>query len=112
MNDSGLSIHSKNQQIQNYINHLLLSKKYQKIIYNCTSGSIQRNLNMNLFRSIKISIPKNKELIQELEPTFQQIETLQNEVKLAEKRYKELIQELSQEAIPKQITETTTEHSD
>ena len=33
---------------------------------------------------------------------FQQIETLQNEVKVAEDLYKQLIQELSQEAIPQE----------
>ena len=35
-----------------------------------------------------------------MEATFQQIETLQNEVKVADELYKQLIQELSQEAIP------------
>jgi hypothetical protein len=47
-----------------------------------------------------------------LEPTFQQIEILQNEVKAAEELYKNLIQELSQEAIPSQtniVTETNNE---
>ena len=72
----------------------------------------KKKIGKNEISKFKIHIPKNRQLIQELEPIFQQIETLQNEVKLAEKRYKELIQELSQEAIPKQITETTTEHSD
>jgi len=95
----------------NYLYHLLKLK--QQKIFDLQNGSAQPHIYAkDLNKHIKICIPKNKELIQELEPTFQQIETLQNEVKLAEKRYKELIQELSQEAIPKQITETTTEHSD
>ena len=52
---------------------------------------------------IKIKIPKNKQLIQELEITFQQIETLENKIKFAEELYNNLIQELSQEAMPQQI---------
>ena len=99
-----------NELYTQYIFHNLFNKV--NLLEEGYIGACHKNLSSNFLNKFKIRIPKNKELIQELEPTFQQIETLQNEVKLAEKRYKELIQELSQEAIPKQITETTTEHSD
>ena len=58
-----------------------------------------------------LKIPQNKQFIQDLETTFQQIETLQNEVKTTEELYKKLIKELSQEAIPQQnkITEKINE---
>ena len=50
-----------------------------------------------------------------MEITFQQIETLQNEVKLADELYNQLIQELSQEAIPQQcnnnVLHMTTENN-
>ena len=49
----------------------------------------QNNLNMNLFRNIKLKIPKDKQIIQDLEEIFQQIETLQNDVNLADKLYKQ-----------------------
>lgn len=66
LNDSGMSIHSKNQQLQEYLNFFLLNVVYQEHIYvNCTSGSIQRNINMNLFKNITLPIPKNPEKIQE-----------------------------------------------
>jgi type I restriction-modification system DNA methylase subunit len=108
LNDSGLSIHSKDNDNQKYINYILLNKKTQEHIYkNCTSGSIQNNLNMNLFRNIKLKLPKNKQLIQDLEPVFQQIEALQNDAKLAEQLYKQYIQELSNEAIPNSQQLTT-----
>ena len=58
------------------------------------------NLNKDILKNIKLKIPKNKQLIKDLEPTFNQIETLQNEVKNADTLYKQLIQELSNEAIP------------
>ena len=47
-----------------------------------------------------------------MEPLFNEIETLQTDVKKADELYKQLIQELSKEAIPIQnttiITESTT----
>jgi type I restriction-modification system DNA methylase subunit/restriction endonuclease S subunit len=69
---------------------------YSKI----TSGSVIPKLTREKITKIKIKIPKNKQLIQDLEPKFQQIETLQTEVKLAEELYKKYIKDLSEEAIP------------
>ena len=71
-------------------------------IFNAGNGSAQKVISKGQLSKIKIKIPKNKILIQELENTFQQIETLQYEVKVADELYKQLIQELSQEAIPQQ----------
>ena len=66
LNDSGLSIHCMDNTLQEFINYYLLSKATQDHIYsNCTSGSIQRNLNMNLFNNIQIPIPKSQEKIKE-----------------------------------------------
>ena len=73
---------------------------------NCQSTPVCSKNNLFGFILIKIKIPKNKQSIQELEPTFQQIETLQHEVKVADELYKQLIQELSQEAIPQQSNNT------
>ena len=62
LNDSGLSITSKNKELQKYINYYLLSDNNQEYIYkNCTSGSIQKNLNMSIFHKLKIPIPKSPE---------------------------------------------------
>lgn len=66
LNDSGLSIHSKDISLQKYGNFILLNEESQKYIYtNCTSGSIQKNLNMNLFNNFKIPVPKTGKKIQE-----------------------------------------------
>jgi type I restriction enzyme S subunit len=69
---------------------------YNKI----TSGSVIPKLTKEKLSKIKIKIPKNKQLIQDLETTFQQIENLQTEVKTADELYKQYIKELSEEAIP------------
>lgn len=66
LNDNGLSIHTKNKNLQLYVNYLLLSEKIQSEIYlNCTNGSVQHKLNMNLFHNLQIPIPKTEEKIQE-----------------------------------------------
>lgn len=65
-----------------------------------SNGSTKKKLGKSDLQKFTIKIPKNKQLIQDLEPTFQEIENLQHDIHLAEKRYKQYIQELSQEAMP------------
>ena len=82
--------------IYNYI------KNNIQLIQDSFKGSTIKHSSKTALSQIKIKIPKNKQIIQELESIFQQIETLQNEVKVAEDLYKQLIQELSQESIPQE----------
>jgi type I restriction-modification system DNA methylase subunit len=74
-----------------------------KLIEDSFKGSTIKHSSKTALSQLKIKIPKNKQIMQELETTFLQIETLQNELKTADKLYKNLIQELSQEAMPQQI---------
>lgn len=87
----------------NYIYYLLKNLKNQIMDlanYSVKLGHIQYDKLMKL----KIKIPKNKQLIQDLEPTFDEIEKLQGEVKEAETLYDQLIKELSEEAMPPQTS--------
>jgi restriction endonuclease S subunit len=87
-----------------------LIKELSNEIKNKSNGSTIKGISKENLFNIKINIPKNKQLIQDLEPTFQEIETLQNEMKEAEVEYKRLIKELSQKAIPNQdVLETYPE---
>ena len=88
----------KVNNINTYYIYIILKNNidYSKI----TSGSVIPKLTKENLYKIKIKIPKDKQLIHDLEATFQQIETLKNEVKIADELYKQYIQELSQEAIP------------
>jgi len=86
----------------NYINTYLKYLLYdiqKSALYTTGNGNINVDDMLNKF---KIKIPKNKKLIQDLDTSFQQIETLQNELNQLEIIYKQLIEELSNEAIPKQ----------
>ena len=62
------------------------------------------HLKITEVKKIKIKIPKNKQHIKDLEPTFDEIEKLQGEVKEAETLYDQLIKELSEEAMPPQTS--------
>jgi len=74
------------------------------------NGSTLKCLTKTQLNKLKIHLPKNKSVIEDMEPLFKEIETLQNDVKKAEELYKQLIKELSQEAIPNQpiINEVAT----
>lgn len=98
LTDNGFSL-IVNDDIKKYLGYYILNNKEQ--IFNVGNGSAQKVISKSKLSQVKIRIPKNKQLIQDLEPTFQQIEILQQEVKEAETLYKQYIQELSEEAIPK-----------
>jgi restriction endonuclease S subunit len=100
LNDSGMSLHTINKSLNNYIQAILLTSDYQSKIFKCCRGSVQKNIDKQLFMDITIDIPKNKQLIDDLEPLFTQIEQLHMEVKEAERLYSVLLAELSNEALP------------
>jgi type I restriction enzyme S subunit len=66
-----------------------------------TTGSVIPKLNKRNLEKIKISIPKNKKLITELEPKFAQVEQLKLDIQNAETRFEQYIQELGNDAIKK-----------
>ena len=79
LNSQALTLTSKNETIitNNYLwNYLYINKQ---TIYDCSRGSIQKAIDMDQFYKVIIKIPKNKQLISDLEPTFHEIERLQNE---------------------------------
>ena len=107
LNHHGWTLIHKNIEYKKFINYWLINNQTQ--IYALATGSAQKGINKERFLKLKIKIPKNKQLIQDLEATFQQIETLQTEVKTAETLYKKLIQELSEEAMPTQSNQEQDE---
>ena len=73
-------------------------------ISNLANGSTKKKMGKTEISKFILKIPKNKQLIQDLENTFQQIELLQNQVKIVDELYKQLIKELSKESMPPQNT--------
>ena len=68
-------------------------------IKNFITGSVIDKLNNTNLKKIKLKIPKNKQLIKDMEPQFQELEHLHVDVENADKKYKDLIEELKNEAI-------------
>ena len=82
-----------------YIYYQLINIDFQQIILELSSASAQPNISYDNLKNIKIRIPKNKQLIQDMEPQFQELEHLHVDIKNADKKYKGLIEELKNEAI-------------
>lgn len=85
LNDSGLSIKPKtNILLHKYIGYYLLHN--QSIIYNCARGTAQKNLEMDIFKSIKIPIPsfeRQQEIVKYLDFIYEKANKTSNE-KIAE----------------------------
>jgi restriction endonuclease S subunit len=98
LTDNGFSLLINDIKIKKYIGYYLLINEDK--ILNAGNGSAQKVISKTKLSTIKIKIPKNKQLIKDLEQLFQDIERLQIEMKEAESEYNKLIKELSEEAIP------------
>ena len=81
-----------------YLNYILDDIMIEKM----TNKSVLSNMKKEKLMKLKIKIPKNNKLIEDMEPIFKEIEILQSDVKKAEELYKKLIKDLSTEAIPNQ----------
>ena len=98
LNHHGWTLEYKNTEYKKYINIWLFNN--QQKIYDIAQGSAQKGINRDNFLGLSIDVPKNKQLIDNLEPLFAQIEQLHMEVKEAERLYSVLLAELSSEALP------------
>ena len=101
LNDSGLSIHTKNLKLQKYVNQYLLTEFNQKYIYEfCTSGSIQRNINMAIFKNLQIPIPKSEQKIQEwvdkISKPYDEKNSKQNKIKELEEYIQNKIKDITE----------------
>ena len=85
LNDSGLSVKPKTDiLLHKYVGYYLLHN--QSIIYNCARGTAQKNLEMDIFKSIKIPIPSlehQQEIVKYLDFIYEKANKTSNE-KIAE----------------------------
>jgi type I restriction enzyme S subunit len=93
-------INAKTGISQKYIYYWYLCCNIVEKVLGLAQGTAQPNISTGDISKLKILIPKNKQLIKDIEPTFDEIEKLLGEVKEAETLYNQLIKELSDEAIP------------
>ena len=100
LNHHGWTLIYKQNDFKKFIDYYLLNNK--QIIYNIANGSNQKGINKNKFLELKINLPKDKSLIDNLQPLFDEVEELQKEIKELDETYNEYLQELSKSAIKNQ----------
>jgi len=93
LNDSGLSIKPKTDiLLHKYVGYYLLHN--QSIIYNCARGTAQKNLEIDIFKSIKIPIPsleRQKEIVEYCENNDTLIKQLEKEIENNKKQAQQFI---------------------
>jgi type I restriction-modification system DNA methylase subunit len=98
LTDNGFSLLVKDKKIKKYIGYYIFMNNDN--VLKLGNGSAQKVISKTKLNKLKLHIPRDKSLIQKLDPIFQQIEQLQVEVKNADILYNKLIKELADEAIP------------
>uniref|UniRef100_A0A6C0CYD7 Type I restriction modification DNA specificity domain-containing protein n=1 Tax=viral metagenome TaxID=1070528 RepID=A0A6C0CYD7_9ZZZZ len=83
----------------NLINFVYNILKYFTDYKKLTGGSVIPKLNKDMLSNLKIKIPKDKSLIDSLNPTFNEIDSLNEEIPKQEKLYQQYLNELKSEAI-------------
>jgi restriction endonuclease S subunit len=83
-----------------YIYSLITNDNIIEFLVNNTTGTNYPTVTPNIFSKIKVKLPKNKQLIKDLETLFEEIEKLQTKIQEYDTKYNQLIKELSEEAIP------------
>ena len=76
-------------------------KNNMNILSDGFEGSVIKHISKDYVMKIKIPIPTNKELLNELEPLFKEVEELNENIEKTKIKYKKLIEELGDEAIIK-----------
>jgi type I restriction-modification system DNA methylase subunit/restriction endonuclease S subunit len=96
LNDSGLSVKPKiDNLLHKYIGYYLLHNK--NIIYNCARGTAQQNLEIDIFKSIKIHIPsveRQKEIVEYCEYNDTLIKQLEGEIENNKKQAEQFIKNI------------------
>ena len=89
---------------KNYLYFYLKNILTDELIEKMSNKSVLSNMKKENLEKLKIKIPKNKQIITDLEPLFAKIEKYQNKSSEADKEYKQYIKELADQAIIKETT--------
>jgi len=96
LNDSGLSVKPKTDiLLHKYIGYYLLYN--QNIIYKCARGTAQKNLEIDIFKLIKIIIPsieRQKEIVEYCEQNDKLIQLLEKEIEDNKKQAYQFINDI------------------
>jgi type I restriction-modification system DNA methylase subunit len=91
-------IRLKNVLNSRFIYYTLMDDRVTQYLIDNSSGTSYPAVNPGVFEKIKIKIPKNEQLITDMNSMFQMVEILQTEIKTSEELYIQYIQELGDDA--------------
>lgn len=108
LNDSGLTVSPKDTILsQNFLNWILIANN--NLIYSFGKGSAQKNLDMEEFRSMKISYPTNpseqQRIVEILDTEFEKIDVLKANAEKNLQNAKDLFQAALKKEIYSDITQ-------
>jgi type I restriction enzyme S subunit len=90
-----INLKEEYKKFYNYLFEILINKNYKDI----TKGSIQKLITSKDMKLVKIEIPKNKQIIEQIDPIFEKINEINKEIPEQEKTYQHYIEELKKESI-------------
>lgn len=82
-----------------YLYHYFKSKKFLNIIRDNGVSSTASQVNIKTLKEIKITLPKDRKLLDSFNPTFEEIDKLNDEIPKQEALYQQYLDELKKEAI-------------
>jgi restriction endonuclease S subunit len=106
LTDNGLAIKSQKYNNMLIYYYMIINLDY---IYKLYNGSNQKVIKKTELENFKIKLPKDKSLIDNLEPIFDEIEELHKEIKELDETYNNQLKELGKEAIKNQEILNTNE---
>lgn len=106
LNHHGWTIKTNN--INKKFMYYLLNNNIKKI-YSVSNGSNQKGINQEQFYNIKITLPKDRKLINSLNPLFSEIDNLNEELPKQETLYQQYLDELKTEAIKEETDDLQLE---
>jgi hypothetical protein len=109
LTDNGLAIKSQKYNNMLIYYYMIINLDY---IYKLYNGSNQKVIKKTELENFRIAIPKDKILINNLQPLFNEIEELQKEIKELDETYNNQLKELKKEAIKNQEILNTNEIMD
>ena len=97
LNDSGFTIENKRKDILStkYMNSILLN--IQDVIYSCSKGAAQKNINFEDFNSLQIPLPPLKiqeEIVKELEIYESNIEKSKTDIEIYTQKIQDRINKI------------------
>ena len=79
----------------NFLNYYLNSNYFKKIAISQSTGSIFKHLSISILTNIKITLPKNRKLIDKLNPLFEEIDMLNEKIPQEEAEYNKVLEQFS-----------------